>query len=396
MDTNKKPDPSLEIIKLGNYIHQQLSTGLHPDEIAAHLREAGWPGEFIQQAFQQVQTQVMPSHPIATNTQVQQVDSMPIDTSSNVINDHVTQQPVLVEAKKRGRTKTGWLLLKQSIKVLKSNKSLIRYIIMSAIIGLGLLILFALVFYFGRNTLLVKSTNFNGSTNYNLAPTGYAVAFVYYVLAFFILNLYSAGLVANLLDIFHGRSGPYEQYMKKARSKSGTLFTFSVIEATVGMILRAIAERSSLLARIIARIIGAIWSLARLFVIPLIVSTDEGAFSSIKSSTLLLKATWGENLIGRVTFGVAAFFIYILMFVLSAALIFLGAALAGGVGATIGIVLVIVMFLTVVIFISTASSVLNTALFYYAQYKQIPAAFDAELLNSVFIKRKKRRGLFRR
>jgi len=368
MDTLPNPDPMQEVAKLAAYVYQQLNAGLHPDEIAAQLRASGWPEPYVTQAFASVQSQVVPSAAGAT--------------------------PLNAQTVKRGRTKTGWLLFKQSMKIIRTNESLVRYVIMSAVMGIGLAIIFGIIFLVGSNTLLVKTVDSAGTTNYSASPAGYVVVFIYYVLAYFIVNLYAAGLVANTIDIFHGQSKPYKEYMKLARSKAGTLFMFSVIEATIGMILRAIAERSRLLGRIIVWIVGAAWSIARLFVIPVIVTTDESAVSSIKTSTLLLKATWGENIIGRLGFGIATFLIYLLLFVIAIPVVIATAALGGVIGAAVGVSLVVVAFLVVTIFFSAASSVLNTALFYYAQYKQVPAAYDPELMNSVFVPGKKRRGIF--
>jgi hypothetical protein len=51
----------------------------------------------------------------------------------------------------------------------------------------------------------------------------------------------------------------------------------------------------------------------------------------------------------------------------------------------------IILFATVE---TAASNVLATALYYYARYGEVPAAFDAQLLNSTLIPKKKRKGLF--
>ena len=389
MNPDNQPNTVPDIEKLKSYIQQQLHAGLQPDEVANHLRQAGWPEEHIGQAFQLVQAQVMPST-------VAPVPHIP-DTSHTEVFQAVqqttpeqpSQQPDYTTTKKRGRIKTGWLLLKQSLKLLRSHESLTRYVIVSAVFSLMLAIIFTLIFIVGRNSLLTSSLT-NGTQKYHPTPVGYIVVFVYYVLAFFVVNLYSAGLAANVLDLFQGNSKPYSQYMHKAWSRGGTLFVFSLIEATIGLILRLIAERSKILGRIIIWILGALWSIARLFVIPIIVSSDdENAFGAIKKSTLLLKATWGENIVGRVTFGGILLLIYVfILFPVSLALIFLGSVVGHLIGALIAIVLIIIVVIVFAVVTTAASSILNTTLFYYAQYKQIPPAFDAELLNSVFIHRK--------
>jgi hypothetical protein len=370
-------------VALKSYIQTQLSSGFQPNEIAAQLRGAGWPEENIQQAFRLMQAQIMPSPVPAVAAPVTASLSSP------------TQSP-MSEMPKRGRTKSGWLLFKQSLRVIKTNKGLTRYIIVSAILGLVLTIIFAVIIWLGHNIFLTNSTS-NDSNNVGLKPLGYLAIFIYYVLAYFITNLYSAGLAANVLDLFQGNSKPYKEYMRRAWSKGLTLFIFSVMEATIGLILRVIVERSKLLGRLVAWILGALWSIARLFVIPIIVSSDVSAPGAIKQSTILLKNTWGENIVSRASFGLGVFLIYLLILIpVTIGLLILGAVLGGFLGAMIGLLLVIIIFIGFSIIVSAASSVLNTALFYYAQYKQIPAAFDADLINNAFVNRKKSRGLLSR
>jgi len=369
MDNNQQnsDNGSSKVDQLKNNIQQQLHAGLTPNEISQHLKTAGWSEEDINSAFKAVQGQVVPNTGVVSGGPAAQVPNDP----------------------KRGRIKTGWLLFKQSIKVLRSDKMLVRYVIMSLLVSIVAAIIYAVVLIAGRHTFITKTVSGN-TTNFSLAPAGYLPTFVFYILEFFVVNLYGAALAANVLDLFHGTKQPYNVYIKKAWSKAGTLFVFSVIEATVGLILRAIAERSKILGRIIVWIIGAAWSLARIFVVPIIVSSDENAFQAVKESTQLLVATWGENIVGRVSLGGVIFLIELALIPIFIILFVILGSVAGGVGIFIGAVIFIITVLVFSIVTSAASSVLNTALFYYAKNKQVPAAFDPGLLSSVFIHKKQR------
>jgi hypothetical protein len=373
---NLNPNDALR--PLQDYIRQQLHTGLQPDEIHTQLTEAGWPADIIQQAF----TQAHVAGPPITAVEPAQSSQEPLGASQTQ-----PMQPPRVTVQ-RGRFKTGWLLFKQSVQVLRNNGKLMRYVLMSLLLSLVLTLIFAAIFVADKNMLL-KTASTSASGSHLLKPAGFVVAIIYYILAFFIVNFYSAGLAANVLDLFRGSAKPYDHYIAAARSRWVPLFTFSVIEATIGLLLRAIAERSKLLGRIIISIVGVMWSLARLFVVPIIVTSDDNAVAAIKQSTKLLIATWGENLVGRVSFGVIALLAYLVLIPVSILLIILG-SVGGGVGIVTAVVLVVLLYAAFAILFSTAGSVLNTALFYYAQYHQIPAAFDPDLINSVFIHRKKR------
>lgn len=368
--------------QLRSYIQQQLNSGISSNEIYLQLKQASWQDDVIQHAFQLVQASIMPSFNQPSTTPLYPQEQAQIQP---VLSEQIPSTKV-----KRGRFKTGWLLFKQSIRVLRQNEGLTRYVIMSFVISFLFTILYVVVFIFGKNIFIqgvVKTSS--GSSRLSLKPLGYLMVFTYYVLTYFIINLYSAGLVANVIDIFHGQSQHYRNYMKVARSKGMALFIYAVIESTVGLILRFIAERSRLFGRIVVWIIGVAWSLSRLFVVPIIVTSEENPFIAIKHSTKLLVSTWGENLAGRVSFGVIGMILYLLVLApISFGILFLGQLLGHGIGLIISVFFILILYLAFGILMSTASSVLNTALFYYAQYRQIPAAFDAQLINSAFINKK--------
>jgi hypothetical protein len=357
-------DPS-KTNQVSVFIQKQLNAGLSPNEISAQLKDSGVKDEDITNGFKVTQQQVMPSAPV-------------VDGSSS-------NAPTV----KRGRIKTGWLLFKQSLKVLKSDKMLVRYLIMSIIVSIGVTIVFGLIFLLGHKIFLTTRENAQNQNQLALKPLGLIPAFIYYIIAYFVINLYSAGLAANVLDLFHGTKQSYEVYMKMAWSKARPLFFFSVIEATVGLILRAIAERNKLIGLIVSRVLGLVWSLARIFVVPIIITSDEGPVQAVKDSSKLLIATWGENLIGRISLGGAIGLIY--FFIIIPILAVLGGILIGFGGLVGGVIFVVIAVLSLLVFgiiTSTASNILNVALFYYARTRKIPAAFDPDLINSIFIHKK--------
>lgn len=371
--------------QLQDYIYQHLQSGINPDEITQQLRTANWDEASIAQAFTAVQATISPSplppQPVNAPDTAQQ-------PSPNTTNQF---QPT---GKKRGRIKTAWLLLKQSVKVLRNNRQLLRYPFMGGILSLLIAIIFVIIVLAGGDTFVYRATDVFGDEELYFTGPGMAVAFVYYVIASFIIFMYNAGLAAHTLDIFRGKSEDYRHYMKLAWSKKGKIFVYSLITATVGVILRAIEQRSRWLGYFVSRILGALWTFANLFTIPIIVETDYSAPAAIKQSTKLFLSRWGENIAARVTFSGIAFLLYLLLIIpLIFVLGFIAAALGTG-----GLILLAVIVLVSIILFATietaASNILSTALYFYARYQQIPAAFDPELLNAAFIPKKARKGLF--
>ena len=383
--------------QLEAYIYAQLQSGVHPEEITQQLRGANWDETLIQQAFTSVQSTINPS-PAPQTTQ----PSYPVDNLSGaVVTNPTATQPAAPTgvsfqppAVRRGKIKTAWLLLKQSIKVLKNNKQLIKYPLVSGILSLFVGIIFALITFLGGNTFVYSTVDALGREELGLTAPGMALAFVYYVLASFIIFLYNAALTAHTLDIFRGKTGSYSQYMKVAWSKKLTIFVYSLITATVGILLRMIEQRSRLLGYLVSKLLGALWALANLFTIAIIVESDASAPKAIKQSTKLFLSRWGESIAASITFGGLAFLFYLLVFIPVMVVVGILSAFLGVAGFILFALVFIVSIIAFAVVESAASNILRTALYYFARYEQIPASFSAELLNSAFVAKKNRRKLF--
>ena len=358
--------------KLKNYISQQLQTGQTPDEIAGQLSASGWPHDHLRAAFLAVQNQVLPTHMQTAAAAHQPESSTPVAASL------IPQ----ANGKRRGRIKTGWILFKQSIHILRGNKYLFRYLLMTWVAVLAFNVVIFLVVYFGYNIFS------NGEGNYTARY--YILAFLCYLITYSIINFYAAALASNILDLFKGVRKPYGEYIAKAKAKFRPIFVYSLIESIIGMILRYVVERIRWVGWIIAWLLGTLWSLGTMFVLPLIMDTDVSGTKAIKQSVTFFKQTWGENITAKVSVNAPLFIIQVILLIVFMP-IFYAAALAGGYALAVAIVLVyFFLALSVAIVGSFANSLINVALYYYAVHREVPPGFDADMLNRIFIKRKRR------
>jgi hypothetical protein len=160
---------------------------------------------------------------------------------------------------------------------------------------------------------------------------------------------------------------------------------YALISATVGVILRAIAERNKIIGQIVSSILGAVWGIVTYLVVPVLVTEDVGPVDAIKRSGSLLKKTWGEQIIGNFSIG-AVFGLLIL-----GAIIGLGIPLALLIAATGSVIVAIlggVLIVLVVVGLSLLSSALGgiytAALYRYAVEGQVSAQFSPELIQGAF------------
>lgn len=369
--------------EISQYIMSQLQAGLTPADITTQLRNAGWQEADIETAFSSAQAQLVPA-PLPNASKIQTNEP----TQSTQQTPQQLPQPI-----KRGRIKTGWLLLKQSLIIVKTNPALWRYMIASMAWSiLILLILFAILIFDDNNgQVLLAEAIENGETVYNPTLLGYAVVVPIVVMLATVTFYYATALSSHLLSIFKAQQTSYRQNIAVARKKLPAIFTFALMSVIVGYILKMI-ERNRLIGYIVAKIFGVIWTLGTVFVIPIIADRDENGASAVKDSVNLFKRTWGETIVGRIGLEALIYLFYLLiMFPVGFILVIIMGILFGTGGVLIVFALFIIASIVLGIISSLATNVINVSLYYYATYGAVPPSFNPELLASVFVPKKQKK-----
>ncbi len=242
-------------------------------------------------------------------------------------------------------------MTKLSFRIIGMNKSLMLFPVISGLLIILIISTFAIGFWFFPQMAEMPEWLW------------FIVGFLIYVILFYISFFFQAALVACAYETMEGGHPTMGYGISKAKARAFEIFKWAIIAAIVGMILRALEERLPF----ISRIVGMAWSIATYFVIPIIVFEGEGAWPSLKKSVQVLKGSWGEALVGNIVIGLIFFllalpgvFLFILAFTMTSA-------------TAIGIFLLLGLIYIVFIGIlsSTASSVLQTALYRYVQTGKI-------------------------
>jgi hypothetical protein len=135
-----------------------------------------------------------------------------------------------------------------------------------------------------------------------------------------------------------------------------------------------------LIGRIIMRIIGIAWTLACYFVVPVLAFEDLTPIEAVKRSSKLFRDTWGEKVMGGFSLSMVS-----MVLMLPGIGLWLAAMFLGGItGLLVGTVLMILYFLLLSVFMSAVGGIFNAALYRYACFKQVPPAFDHDLVASAW------------
>jgi Family of unknown function (DUF6159) len=259
------------------------------------------------------------------------------------------------------RFQTSWAIAKRSWAVLKSDKTLAWFPVLSFVVSLVVVgSIAALVALMGID---------NSATKDSLAPLGYVLIVVGYLGLAFVQTYFLAALVAGADERLRGGNSTVKGAIEMANSRLHRLLPWAVVTATVTVILNQL-ERQGIVGRIVGSLIGLAWSVVTFLTIPILVIEDIGVGKALTRSKDLLKQTWGENIIGQGGLGIVGF----LAMIPGVLLIAVGAAL-GTIGLVVFGALGLAWILVSMVVVAALSGVYRTALYRYAATGQVPGDF---------------------
>ncbi len=274
------------------------------------------------------------------------------------------------------RIANSWELVKASAEVLRADKELIVFPIVSSIGVLIVTASFALPMLFAGvfDEILAGGSAF----------LGIGVAFLFYLVQYFVVFFANSALVGAAMIRLRGGDPTVGDGFRIALGHVGTILGYALISATVGMILRWLSERGGILGRIVSSLIGLAWSIATYLVVPVLVVEDIGPIDAIKRSVELLKQTWGEQIVGN--FGIGLVFgLLSLPVILIGVAVIAAAITAQSVALTVLVILVLVLALVFIGLInSTLSGIFTAAVYQYAVTGEASGYFRQDLVQRAF------------
>lgn len=272
----------------------------------------------------------------------------------------------------------SWELVKASAAVLRSDKELVVFPIVSAIGSMIVLATFAIPMFLAGvfDSMYVDGKGFQ--------PLGMLVAFLFYLVQYTVIFFANTALVGAALIRLRGGDPTVADGFRIASQRLGPILGYALISATVGMVLRAIAERASIIGRIVISLIGFAWTVATYLVVPVLAAEDIGPIDAIKRSTQLLKRTWGEQLVGNAGVGAVFGLMMFGVFLIGIPLIVLAAISESMLLLGIAILLVVLALLTLGVISSTLTGIYSAAVYRFAAEGEVVGGFSPEMIQSAF------------
>ncbi len=274
----------------------------------------------------------------------------------------------------------SWELVKASFRVLGADKELVVFPIVSAIGTLIVTLTFALP--------LLLSGLVDSLFSERIEIAGILVIFLFYLAQYTVIFFANTALVGAAIIRLRGGDPTVGQGFQIAFSRLGNIIGYALIAATVGMILRALSERSNGLGRFVISLIGFAWNIATFLVVPILAVEGLGPIEAIKRSAALLRKTWGEQIAGN--FGIGAVFGLISLVIILFGVVFGGLAIAYLETPTVAVAIFILMVIALVLLglvNSTLNGIYAAAVYQYAATGESGGYFDDNLVKNSFVTR---------
>lgn len=274
-----------------------------------------------------------------------------------------------------GRLARSWALIKASAGVLNANRGLLVFPLLS-----GICALLVVASFFVPLGVLGGLAMLDGEH----APAWlWPFLFLFYLVQYFVIFFFNAALVGAARMHLDGETPTVADGLRIATARWREIFGYALIAATVGLLLRMIAERAGFIGRWIIGLIGVAWSVATFLAVPVLVNEQIGPIDAVKRSAELLKKTWGENLAGNIGMGLVFGLFFVLWVVGCGSLMAMVAAHSAAAAIAVGLLLLIGV-LAIVLVQSALQGIYAAALHRYADLGDAGDGFEPALISGAF------------
>jgi hypothetical protein len=278
----------------------------------------------------------------------------------------------------------SWTITKLTFGVINKDRELLWFALLSFIFSA----IYSVAMIFPSVIVTLME---NGGDRESLQLFEYAMIFLTYFGLAFIATFFNTCVVYTAKVRFEGGNATFDESLKFAFSRIGVIFQWSLISASVGLLLRVLHELASnlgkigeLVANILISLLGMAWSIMTIFVVPVLVYENVGPMDAIKKSAAVIKKTWGESLIKAVGLGLVQFFVFVLIIAGSVALTVALTNSFEFVGLLVGVGVGLVLLLMAGLIFTVANTIFNTALYVYANNNLIASGFNEDVIKGAF------------
>lgn len=268
------------------------------------------------------------------------------------------------------RVRTGLVLVRQSIGLLRDYPSLLVFPVLSA--------LSLLVFFVGGVLAVALFAVFSGVGAGVLEGFWwYATLAVGYFVAAVLTTYFNAALVHEATRAFRGEAPTLRSGLAAAWGVKGKVVVWGLVSSVVGIVVELVENSDRRAAWLVSTLLRASWAVLTFFVVPVLVFSDTGIRGMFEESARTFRDVWGESVtasLGVDLLSALAFLVILAGAVLVA--VFAPASVAGAVVTAAFVVALLLLFALLVVRAATLA-VSKAALYEYATTGSLPGVLES-------------------
>lgn len=273
----------------------------------------------------------------------------------------------------------SYQIFRQSLTILAKDKELLVFPLLSGIVTIVAFI--AVVAGGVSSGFFTRMMENDRSLQSN--ALGYFAMFLWYFVSWFVVLFFNVAIVHCARMRLEGGDPTIADGFRASLEHVNRILLWAFISASVGIILRIIADRAKLVGRIIASLMGAAWSIATYFIVPVMIFERRTLRESLSQSTSLIAKTWGESLLAAAGIGAFTMLLGLAGLALPIAGLLIDARVA-----LAGLLLAIAWWILLAIISSALGSIFRTALYMYASTGQSPSGYSSDFVQNAFVAKK--------
>jgi len=219
------------------------------------------------------------------------------------------------------RLQNGWRLMLQSFGVIRGNPRLLLFPIATAAMTMVMAVLFMTPIaleptghrytesahwetvgsrFFVEGPADAYDAAHGRKTTVSPKPLALATFALFYFVSMFFATFFNVAFTHAIFNALDGKPVSVSDGLSFALTKLKPILMWSLFAGVIGYLIKMLEQRVGLLGQFIVRLIGTAWSVAAVFVIPVLVLEEhpDNPIGVIKQSAGVIRKTWGEALAG--------------------------------------------------------------------------------------------------
>ncbi len=275
------------------------------------------------------------------------------------------------------RLSNGWKFGMTSLQIIKENKSLLLFPVMSTVALIFVTLSFA-GGAFAAMGLEVDNIldNVAGGNEWVI----YTVVFVYYLVNYFVIVFFNMGLIHCARLIFDGKKPTVTDGLHYSTSRLNAILSWALLAATVGVVLQILEDKLGKVGQLVVSLVGIAWSIATFFAVPIIAYEDVTPIEAVKRSGAMMREKWGEAVGANFSFG--AFFILGYLIIIAGGIFLLT------IQPVVGIVTMVLAALLLHTVIAAAKTVFVAAAYNHLNDRPAGRFDQGDVLDNIFLEKR--------